>query len=86
MTGAVPYSAPRANPLSLQSISSRVEHWHCHGLPKAGLSASERAEVIDDAQGSFLAEYVGRAEVELMALEDKDLVATHYWAMHEATR
>lgn len=86
MNDAVTYSAPQANPLSLRSISNRVEHWHCHGLPKAGLSASVRAEVIDDAQGSFLAEYVDKAEVELMALEDKDLVATHYWAMHEATR
>ena len=68
------------------SIGERVEQWHCAGLPPKGLSAIERTEVIEDARGSFLAEFVGKSEQELKALDDRSLVAAHYWAMHEATR
>lgn len=82
---ASPASAQESHIRSI-SISERVESWHCNGLPACGLSASVRAEVIEDARGSFMAEFVGKTEVELQALNDKDLVATHYWAMHEATR
>lgn len=86
MNFAVSTASISANPFNLRSIGERVEDWYCHGLPAGGLSTSERAEVIEDAQGSFLAEFVGKAEAELQALEDKELVATHYWAMHQATR
>lgn len=86
MNFAVSPTSLSANPHNLRSIGERVEDWHSHGLPAGGLSASERAEVIADAQGSFMAEFVGKAQAELQALEDKELVATHYWAMHEATR
>ena len=72
--------------MAANSISERVEHWHCAGLPSKGLSASERTEVIEDAQSSFMAEFVGKSEQELKALDDRSLVAVHYWAMHEATR
>lgn len=86
MDYAVPPASIQENPFNIRSIGQRVEHWHCHGLPEGGLSASERVEVIEDAQGSFMAEFVGKTEAKLQALEDKELVATHYWAMHEATR
>lgn len=69
-----------------KSIGERVEAWHCIGLPVDGLSAAERGEVIEDAQGSFMAEHVRKTESELQSLGDKELVATHYWAMLEATR
>lgn len=68
------------------SISERVENWQCQGLPAGGLTAAERSEVIEDAQCSFMAEFVGKTEAELQALGDKELVAIHYWAMNEATR
>jgi len=86
MNFAVSPASLSASPFNLRSIGERVEDWYSHGLPAGGLSASERAEVIADAQGSFMAEFVGKTEAELRALEDKVLVATHYWAMHEATR
>lgn len=79
-------TAITASPFNVRSIGERVEDWHCNGLPAGGLSFADRAEVIEDAQGSFLAEFVGKSESELQALSDKDLVATHYWAMHEANR
>jgi len=83
---AVSPAAIQKNPFNIRSIGERVESWHCNGLPASGLSASERAEVIEDAKGSFMSEFVGMTETELQALNDKDRVATHYWAMHEATR
>lgn len=86
MNFAVSPASVSANPFNLRSIGERVEDWHNLGLPAGGLSALERAEVIADAQGSFMAEFVGKAEAELQSLEDKELVATHYWAMHEAAR
>lgn len=86
MNHVVPLAALSANPFNIRSIGERVEDWHCHGLPERGLNASERAEVIEDAQSSFMAEFVGKGKAELQALEDKELVATLYWAMHEATR
>lgn len=67
-------------------ISELVEHWRCEGLPPGGLTQAQRAQVIEDAMGSYLAEFVAKTEQELLALSDKDLVDTHYWAMHEATR
>jgi len=79
-------AAPQESLFNCRSISERVEAWHCNGLPADGLSASERAEVIEDAQGAFLAEFVGKTKTELQTLEDKELVAAHYWAMNEATR
>lgn len=72
--------------MASKSISERVEDWQCRGLPAGGLSAVERSEVIEDAQGSFMAEFVGKTEAELRALGDRELVATHYWAMNEAIR
>lgn len=86
MNFAVPSAVLNTNPLNARSICERVEDWHCRGLPEGGLVASERAEVIEDSQGSFMAEFVGRTEAELQALDDKELVAAHYWAMNEATR
>uniref|UniRef100_A0A6H1ZHA5 Uncharacterized protein n=1 Tax=viral metagenome TaxID=1070528 RepID=A0A6H1ZHA5_9ZZZZ len=86
MNHTVSTEALRGNRFNLRSVGERVEGWHCDGLPEGGLSASERAEVIEDAQGSFMAEFVDKTEAELQALNDKELVATHYWAMHEATR
>lgn len=67
-------------------IFCRVEDWHCNGLPAAGLSPDERAEVIESAQGSYLAEHVGRSESELLALDDAALVGVHYSAMVDASR
>lgn len=67
-------------------IGQRVENWHSNCLPAQGLTAQEREEIIEDAQGSFLAEFVGQTEQQLLALDDKALVDAHYWAMHEATR
>jgi hypothetical protein len=69
-----------------QPIGIRVERWHCSGLPAEGLSQTERKEVMDDMQGSFLAEHAAMSERELMSLDDKALVEAHYWAMVEATR
>ena len=70
----------------MSNISERVEAWFCNGIPAEGLIAWERSDVIEDATSSFLAEHVGQSEANLRALTDKDLVAVHYWAMHEATR
>lgn len=69
-----------------KSIGERVEVWQCDGMPKDGLTPTEREEVIADALGSFLAEHVGKTEEELRSLGDAQLVSTHYWAMHEALR
>ena len=68
------------------SISELVEHWKHEGLPVGGLSASERMAIVEDAQGSFMAEFVAKTADELQRLSDKDLVECHYWAMNEATR
>lgn len=69
-----------------RSISLRVEAWYQDGLPSTGLTTAERMAIVDDAQGSFMAEFVARTNEELLSMSDKDLVACHFWAMNEATR
>lgn len=67
-------------------IYSRVASWHCDGLPAPGLSEQDRKEVIESAQGSYLSEHVDLEESELLVLDDKSLVAIHYYAMVNASR
>lgn len=86
MNFSVSSASLEANSSNVRAISERVEDWYCNGLPVTGLSFRERAEVIEDAQGAFMAEFVGKTAAELTELEDRELVSTHYWAMHEATR
>lgn len=69
-----------------KDIFERVADWHCNGVPEHGLTSLERTEVVDSAQGSYLAEHVGRTDAELQAMTDADLVATHYSAMVDASR
>ena len=64
----------------------QVELWYCEGLPAAGLTDSERSAVIESAQSSFLAEHVAKSDAELQAMDDMELVATHYLAMVDAVR
>lgn len=67
-------------------IFTRVADWHCEGPPVAGLTDAERADVIESAQGSYLAEHVGCTEQELKGLDDRSLVSVHYSAMVDASR
>ena len=67
-------------------IFTRVSAWYCEGLPIMGLCDEERAEVIESALGSYLAEHVGSPEEELRAMDDTTLVASHYFAMVDASR
>jgi hypothetical protein len=69
-----------------KDIFEKVADWHCNGLPEQGLSGQEREEIVQSAQGSYLAEHVDRTDAELEALTDESLVAVHYSAMVDASR
>ena len=67
-------------------VNLQVELWNGEGVPATGLTDSERAAVIESAQSSFLDEHVAKSDAELQAMDDKELVATHYMAMVDAVR
>ena len=67
-------------------IYLKVGFWYRCGVPDSGLTTEERKEIIQSAQGSYLAEHVGIPEDELKELDDETLVHVHYAAMVDASR
>ena len=67
-------------------IYLRVGFWYRCGVPDFGLTAEERNEIIQSAQGSHLAEHVDMSEDDLKVLDDETLVHLHYAAMVAASR
>ena len=67
-------------------IYHRVAFWYLQGVSEAGLTAEERNEIIQSAQGSHLAEHVDMSEDDLKVLDDNVLVHVHYAAMVDASR
>ena len=67
-------------------IYLRVGFWYRCGVPDFGLTPEERNEIIQSAQGSYLAEHVDLTEDALKVLDDDVLVHVHYAAMVDASR
>lgn len=66
-------------------IYLRVGFWYRCGVHEAGLTEEERKEVIESAQGSYLADHVGMTTEELESLDDETLIQVHYTAMVDAS-
>lgn len=67
-------------------IYHKVGFWYRCGVHEPGLTEEERKEVIESAQGSYLAEHVGMTTEELESLDDETLIQVHYTAMVDASR
>lgn len=67
-------------------IYHKVAFWYLQGIPETGLTSEDRNEVIQSAQGSYLAEHVDLTEDALKDLDDEVLVHVHYAAMVDASR
>ena len=82
------YAADNADTERLKAAVSRAnsEAAELKRQLKAKQTEEERKEVIESAQGSYLAEHVDMTEDEPESLDDETLIQVHYTAMVDASR